>query len=165
MQEHIRRAHPDHYIAKLPATEESFQLMISTPPSARPQQPLYSHSSSNASFTNNNGTSQDSKNTLGVNSGVYNHDRDQRQASYSSPAPARQLEDQYPAAATAAVALAQLHSQRQESDWGSEAVSDVPHASYGGRYILIQVGQCLGTRSRTTKLVLRSSTDSESSTT
>ncbi|KAK6382907.1 hypothetical protein LTS17_003577 [Exophiala oligosperma] len=39
MQEHIRRAHPDYYIPKLPATEESFQLMISTPPSQRPQQP------------------------------------------------------------------------------------------------------------------------------
>jgi hypothetical protein len=37
MQEHIRRAHPDHYIPKLPATEESFQLMISTPPTQRPQ--------------------------------------------------------------------------------------------------------------------------------
>lgn len=39
MQEHIRRAHPEHYIAKLPATEESFQLMITTPPSERPQPP------------------------------------------------------------------------------------------------------------------------------
>ncbi|KAL2409284.1 hypothetical protein ABEF94_004058, partial [Exophiala dermatitidis] len=39
MQEHIRRAHPDYYIPKLPATEESFQLMISTPPSQRPPQP------------------------------------------------------------------------------------------------------------------------------
>ena len=42
MQEHIRRAHPDFYIPKLPATEESFQLMITTPPTARPppqQQP------------------------------------------------------------------------------------------------------------------------------
>jgi hypothetical protein len=39
MQEHIRRAHPDHYIPKLPATEESFQLMINTPPSERPPQP------------------------------------------------------------------------------------------------------------------------------
>jgi hypothetical protein len=36
MQEHIRRAHPEHYISKLPATEESFQLMINTPPSERP---------------------------------------------------------------------------------------------------------------------------------
>src|SRR5947207_10441495 len=31
MQEHIRRAHPSHYIPKLPATEESFQLMVNTP--------------------------------------------------------------------------------------------------------------------------------------
>ena len=37
MQEHIRRAHPDNYIPKLPATEESFQLMINTPPTKRPQ--------------------------------------------------------------------------------------------------------------------------------
>jgi hypothetical protein len=36
MQEHIRRAHPNHYIPKLPATEESFQLMITTPPSKKP---------------------------------------------------------------------------------------------------------------------------------
>ena len=36
MQEHIRRAHPTYYIPKLPATEESFQLMITTPPSAKP---------------------------------------------------------------------------------------------------------------------------------
>lgn len=39
MQEHIRRAHPNYYIPKLPATEESFQLMINTPPSERPQLP------------------------------------------------------------------------------------------------------------------------------
>lgn len=39
MQEHIRRAHPNYYIPKLPATEESFQLMINTPPSQRPQLP------------------------------------------------------------------------------------------------------------------------------
>jgi hypothetical protein len=38
MQEHIRRAHPTHYISKLPATEESFALMISTPPSERPRE-------------------------------------------------------------------------------------------------------------------------------
>jgi hypothetical protein len=37
MQEHIRRAHPEHYISKLPATEESFLLMINTPPSDRRQ--------------------------------------------------------------------------------------------------------------------------------
>ncbi|EJP70479.1 hypothetical protein MY5147_004708 [Beauveria neobassiana] len=36
MQEHIRRAHPEYYIPKLPATEESFLLMVNTPPSERP---------------------------------------------------------------------------------------------------------------------------------
>jgi hypothetical protein len=35
MQEHIRRAHPNHYIPKLPATEESFLLMVTTPPEQR----------------------------------------------------------------------------------------------------------------------------------
>jgi len=32
MQEHIRRAHPEYYLPKLPATRESFDLMINTPP-------------------------------------------------------------------------------------------------------------------------------------
>ncbi|KAK5131388.1 hypothetical protein LTR08_000991 [Meristemomyces frigidus] len=36
MQEHIRRAHPEYYIPKLPATKESFDLMISSPPHERP---------------------------------------------------------------------------------------------------------------------------------
>lgn len=39
MQEHIRRAHPEHYISKLPATEESFFLMVNSTPSVRPPQP------------------------------------------------------------------------------------------------------------------------------
>ncbi|KAK4611902.1 hypothetical protein CLAFUW4_12843 [Fulvia fulva] len=37
MQEHIRRAHPEYYLPKLPATKESFELMISTPPHERPE--------------------------------------------------------------------------------------------------------------------------------
>ena len=36
MQEHIRRAHPEYYIPKLPATKESFDLMINSPPHERP---------------------------------------------------------------------------------------------------------------------------------
>lgn len=36
MQEHIRRAHPEYYLPKLPATRESFELMINTPPHERP---------------------------------------------------------------------------------------------------------------------------------
>ena len=37
MQEHIRRAHPDYYIPKLPATEESFYLMVNTPADGAPR--------------------------------------------------------------------------------------------------------------------------------
>jgi hypothetical protein len=37
MQEHIRRAHPNHYIPKLPATEESFLMMVNTPLEQRVQ--------------------------------------------------------------------------------------------------------------------------------
>jgi hypothetical protein len=51
MQEHIRRAHPDHYIPKLPATEESFALMVNTPPSERPPLPpshTHTHTNSNS---------------------------------------------------------------------------------------------------------------------
>ncbi|KAL8987095.1 MAG: hypothetical protein Q9177_003669 [Variospora cf. flavescens] len=72
MQEHIRRAHAEYYIPKLPATEESFQLMINSTPSERPQ------------------------------------------------AAPRSFSESYPAAATAAVALAQLHNHRPDSDFGSE---------------------------------------------
>ncbi|EME39999.1 hypothetical protein DOTSEDRAFT_74758 [Dothistroma septosporum NZE10] len=36
MQEHIRRAHPEYYLPKLPATKESFELMITSPPHERP---------------------------------------------------------------------------------------------------------------------------------
>lgn len=38
MQEHIRRAHPSHYIPKLPATEESFLLMVNTAAAAAADQ-------------------------------------------------------------------------------------------------------------------------------
>ncbi|MCJ1229161.1 hypothetical protein MMC12_005826 [Toensbergia leucococca] len=98
MQEHIRRAHPGHYISKLPATEESFQLMINTPPSERPQPP----------------PSQPLENS------VYGYERDAHQRDRTFPPPSRSLEDAYPAAATAAVALAQLHNHRPDSDWESE---------------------------------------------
>ena len=36
MQEHIRRAHPEYYLPKLPATKESFELMINTPAARAP---------------------------------------------------------------------------------------------------------------------------------
>lgn len=118
MQEHIRRAHPEHYISKLPATEESFQLMINTPPSERPPQPPPP-----TQPFGNSGTREPQQSRNFAENAVYGHDRDSYTGSQSSPAPPRTLEDQYPAAATAAVALAQLHNHRPESDWDSEAVS------------------------------------------
>ncbi|KAI0974482.1 hypothetical protein F4678DRAFT_378543 [Xylaria arbuscula] len=110
MQEHIRRAHPEHYISKLPATEESFLLMINTPPSDRPQPP------------NSAGPPQPGVDpTKG-----YQHDRHAffRDES-STPVTPRHLDDraggsQLPAA-SAAAALAQLGGQHKfETDWDSE---------------------------------------------
>ncbi|CAI7650331.1 unnamed protein product [Penicillium pancosmium] len=100
MQEHIRRAHPNHYIPKLPATEESFLLMVNTPPDQRtqlsppePAPPRRRHDVA---------------------------DRDIYVADASSPATPRALDEPHPAAATAAVALAQLHHHRLASDWDTD---------------------------------------------
>lgn len=98
MQEHIRRAHPDHYIPKLPATEESFQLMINTPPSQRPQP-------APTTAPNRRGPSDAS-------------DRDGYGADLSAP-PTPMLDEVYPAA-NAAVALASLHHHNHGSDWDSD---------------------------------------------
>ncbi|KAF7717739.1 Uncharacterized protein PECH_007688 [Penicillium ucsense] len=102
MQEHIRRAHPNHYIPKLPATEESFLLMVTTPPDQRahlsppePARPRRPHGHEIA-------------------------DRDIYVADPSSPATPRALDEPHPAAATAAVALAQLHHHRLASDWDTD---------------------------------------------
>ncbi|EJT81912.1 hypothetical protein GGTG_01886 [Gaeumannomyces tritici R3-111a-1] len=112
MQEHIRRAHPEHYISKLPATEESFHLMINTPPSERPppnaapgpRPPAIDH----------------------LKPG-YPHDRQhgfRRDDNTSAPATPRNPDDyppvtqMLPAASSAAAALAQLHSHPSlEPDW------------------------------------------------
>ncbi|GES63661.1 hypothetical protein P170DRAFT_196135 [Aspergillus terreus] len=101
MQEHIRRAHPNHYIPKLPATEESFILMVNTPPDQRPQ---LSPSNSNPPSRRRN-------------------DRDIYVADASEPATPRPMDDTHPAAATAAVALAQLHHNRLVSDWETDMES------------------------------------------
>ncbi|KAI0514839.1 hypothetical protein F5B22DRAFT_636911 [Xylaria bambusicola] len=112
MQEHIRRAHPEHYISKLPATEESFLLMINTPPSDRPQAP------------NSTGPPQSSVDPAKA----YQHDRHAffRDES-SAPVTPRHLDErvggsQLPAA-SAAAALAQLGGQHKfENEWDSETV-------------------------------------------
>jgi len=102
MQEHIRRAHSEHYIPKLPATEESFQLMINTPPSERVPAPT---SSSQASHS----FGHDRQNYYGDDS--------------SSPNTPRNLEDFQTGSMLPAVAagvLAQLHNHKLEVDWESE---------------------------------------------
>lgn len=79
---------------------------------------------------------------------VYGHDRDAYAGNQSSPAPARSLEDQYPAAATAAVALAQLHSHRPDSEWESEAVSAISEEEWFEIHFrlltYLAIGLCLG---------------------
>ncbi|KAA8650785.1 putative transcription factor RfeD [Aspergillus tanneri] len=100
MQEHIRRAHPNHYIPKLPATEESFILMVTTPPDQR------------AHLSTPNATSSRRRNEV--------PDRDIYVADASSPATPRGIDEAHPAAATAAVALAQLHHNRLASDWDTD---------------------------------------------
>ncbi|EZF51106.1 hypothetical protein H103_05614, partial [Trichophyton rubrum CBS 288.86] len=91
MQEHIRRAHPNHYIPKLPATEESFQLMVNTPPQQPPQQQQRQQ-----------------------------HQQHQlQQQQQQQQLQAREKDVEHPAATTAAVALAQLQ-QHHRLDWDSE---------------------------------------------
>ncbi|OQE14438.1 hypothetical protein PENFLA_c038G08203 [Penicillium flavigenum] len=100
MQEHIRRAHPNHYIPKLPATEESFLMMVNTPLEQRvqlsPPEPAQPR------------RPQD----VAPERDVYVAD--------GSPATPRALDEPHPAAATAAVALAQLHHHRLASDWDTD---------------------------------------------
>ncbi|ROW11400.1 hypothetical protein VMCG_01576 [Cytospora schulzeri] len=114
MQEHIRRAHPEHYISKLPATEESFHLMINTQPSERPQP------QQNSGL--NNGSNHQTKDYAPDRNAYY---RDES----SNPGTPRYHEDYpgglLPAATNAAAALASLHTYKAGtmSDWDAEGVS------------------------------------------
>lgn len=119
MQEHIRRAHPNHYIPKLPATEESFMLMVNTPPDQRahlsPPEPAPPRRHGQFRFPP---TLQQGYSRLPTDVS----DRDIYVADASSPATPRALDEPHPAAATAAVALAQLHHHRLASDWDTDMV-------------------------------------------
>jgi hypothetical protein len=102
MQEHIRRAHPEHYIPKLPATEESFMLMINSPPSERPPLPPTSTPTGRRldyAFDREDGGAADVHRSMADYPGA-------------SLLPA----------ASAAAALAQLHNHKIEPEWTSEAV-------------------------------------------
>ena len=130
MQEHIRRAHPEHYISKLPATEESFQLMINTPPSERPQPAQQqqqqqqaqqqSLSSTGASLPSQSLSIPRHKANVAI---AHAHERN-HYASSSGPGTPRNIEEytSVPPIANAAAALAQLHTHKVEPEWDSDMV-------------------------------------------
>ncbi|RAO71888.1 uncharacterized protein BHQ10_007900 [Talaromyces amestolkiae] len=109
MQEHIRRAHPNHYIPKLPATEESFLLMVNTPLDQRAH-----------------------LNTQPTPSPAKKYDT-------SPPVTPRTIDDAHPAAATAAVALAQLHHHRLASDWDDMDTHSDNELGRGGMHSSIEL--------------------------
>ncbi|KAF2200958.1 hypothetical protein GQ43DRAFT_53934 [Delitschia confertaspora ATCC 74209] len=119
MQEHIRRAHPEHYISKLPATEESFTLMVNTPPSERPPPPPPPNTSAGPQAYANE------KNAFYKEDYHANSQRTSDEMRRGSLLPAE----------SAAAALAQLHSNRREYGWDSdpEAVSEPDSKSYRPR--------------------------------
>ncbi|KAK5689756.1 hypothetical protein LTR17_018088 [Elasticomyces elasticus] len=150
MQEHIRRAHPEYYIPKLPATKESFELMITSPPHERPpqdthgnavqlppQQPQHQHQHSlsdpsglSPNFNLDPGiglSSFEGYHALGSHDGGYYTAGDAEAAAiYNSMQAQQRSSDEYRRgslipAASAAAALAQLHYHRPDSaDWGGD---------------------------------------------
>ncbi|CAJ2501452.1 Uu.00g043050.m01.CDS01 [Anthostomella pinea] len=114
MQEHIRRAHPEHYISKLPATEESFLLMINTPPSDRSQ------------VQNSNSNSAGPPHATLDPAKAFPHERHAFLRDESSAPGTPRNMDEFTGgpllpAASAAAALAQLGGQHKFEDWESEA--------------------------------------------
>lgn len=125
MQEHIRRAHPEHYIQKLPATEESFLLMISSDPSSRLQQQQQQPQNSITSAPSGGFPSIQGYPPAVDQIQGFLHDR--RPYDSSNPGTPRTIDDlgagsSLPAA-SAAAALAQLQGHKIEPDWESEIVS------------------------------------------
>lgn len=129
MQEHIRRAHPEHYISKLPATEESFALMVNTPPHERPPPPPPPpnaapplHSAGAFAYQDRHAWAQSlTAPGYAPEGSAYYHDdttpRSSDEMRRGSLLPA----------ASAAAALAQLHNHRPEYDWDSEQVGLEQH--------------------------------------
>ncbi|KAF2007717.1 hypothetical protein P154DRAFT_1183 [Amniculicola lignicola CBS 123094] len=115
MQEHIRRAHPEHYISKLPATEESFMLMVNTPPSERPPPPPAPHP---AAGPQGYGGEHNAFYTDGYSSSTPRTSDEMRRGSLLP-------------AASAAAALASLHKEIPNYDWESDPVSTLMSSLYG----------------------------------
>ena len=129
MQEHIRRAHPEHYLPKLPATEESFQLMINTEPQPKPLPLPLPPPQVNISAP----AMPESESFVAMpridHSQVSGYPPIDRRMFYTNGSRANtpRILDEYHdgpllPAASAAAALAQLHTQRVD-EWQSEIVS------------------------------------------
>lgn len=123
MQEHIRRAHPEHYIPKLPATEESFALMVNTPPHERPAPPPTNAAPpqiSAGAFAAQNMTASWA---YGLTPSGHVGDA---AVFYPDDVTPRSSDEMRRAsllpAASAAAALAQLHNHRPDYEWDSEQV-------------------------------------------
>lgn len=141
MQEHIRRAHPEHYMPKLPATEESFCLMINTPPSERRSNTDHSNSSSG------HGTNDPHPRVflLLLDRSIANVFAPDRQPTYyredsSNPATPKRGHERNGGSinpmlgtASAAAALAELHSVKSDRDSDIEGVSYQPTVPYCSR--------------------------------
>ena len=131
MQEHIRRAHPEHYIPKLPATEESFVLMVNTPPHERPQQQPPPQPPINSTFEQQQ-QQPGAFDTLPLEAPLYSSLPAYGQDSFPSfygDETAQSIEqrssDEYRRgsllpAASAAAALAQLHNHHYDPNYDSE---------------------------------------------
>lgn len=120
MQEHIRRAHPEHYISKLPATEESFQLMINSTPSQRPPPPTSSNLGPSL-YTSSFKTVELYTDRIKASYGR-DHHTFYRDDSTAPNTPRNIDEYQSSSLLPAAAALAQLHNHKSDSEWDSEPV-------------------------------------------
>ncbi|EFW99444.1 transcription factor [Grosmannia clavigera kw1407] len=130
MQEHIRRAHPEHYISKLPATEESFMLMINTPPSERPQSQHNSGAGPpGLSSSPPGGPTANIVNGSSIHQNKPYHQENGALKPNAQGVP-RNPDNEYPLgsmlhAASAAATLAQLHNHKlAERDWDDGWHSD-----------------------------------------
>lgn len=128
MQEHIRRAHPEHYISKLPATEESFQLMVSTPPQARPDPPQLSATTAGPGPGPLPRPTAPQTQTQGYDYGSEAKNKFFETDFARDPITSNDgtRRGSLIPAATAAAALASLHNHRAEFDWDSDPDPDAP---------------------------------------
>jgi len=147
MQEHIRRAHPEYYIPKLPATKESFELMVNTPPHEVPQpvqqpstqQDHWSPPSERREhhYLSQNGPADatglsfepvldsfENGNSFGQALGQIQVDGfyGNGMSTYDRPTTGEYRRGSLLPAANAAAALAQLHYARPDGEWASDHV-------------------------------------------